>query len=143
MLTPDLSLLDLNIQFEEFSNEPRIIKDKSLNEIILKLPSTTESGDSYKELITVLARIAACTPHSADVKRCISANNLLKTKLRSSISIETENKYMYVHTNMPDLAEWNPTAAAKLFAEERVRRHRDAPMKMLSNKMLDKKCCNN
>lgn len=126
MLAPDLSLLDLNVQFEEISNDPKIIKDNSLNEIILKLSNTTESRDSYKELITVLARIAACTPHSADVERCISANNLLKTKLRSSISIETENKYMYIHANMPDLAQWNPTAAAKLFVEEKVRRHRDA-----------------
>lgn len=27
---------------------------------------------------------------------------------------------------MPDLAQWNPTAAAKLFVEEKARRHRDA-----------------
>lgn len=102
-LAPDLSLPNLYMQFNDFTNVDSM-KDMSLNEIIVKLCKTAESRDTNKELITVLARIAACTPHSADVERMISANNRLKTKLRSSISIETENKYINIHTNMPVLA---------------------------------------
>lgn len=126
LLAPDLQLASLFLQFQDISNSPDIVKEKSLNEIIVCLSKTEASRESYKELITVLARIAACTPHSADVERCISANNLLKTKQRSSISIQTENKYLYIRMNMPALSEWNPTAAAKLFVEERMRRIRDA-----------------
>lgn len=62
------------------------------------------SRESYNELIVVLSRIV--TPHSADVERCISNNSALKTKLRSKISVETENRYMIkqiqIHDNMPD-----------------------------------------
>lgn len=127
LLAPDVSLPSLHLQFTDWSNGPAsaTMKDLSLGEIILKLSKTSESRNLYKELITVLARIAACTPHSADVERCVSANNLLKTKLRSCISLETENKYLYIHMNMPDLSQWNPTAAAKLFVNEKIRRHRD------------------
>lgn len=73
----------------------------------------------------MLARIAACTPHSADVERCISSNNRLKTKLRSTLKVSTENEYLFIHFNMPDLDEWNPTAAANLFVAEKARRERD------------------
>jgi len=42
-------------------------------------------------MLTIMARILAAKPHSADVERCISANNLLKTSLRASLDISTEN----------------------------------------------------
>ena len=32
---------------------------------------------------------------------------------------------MYIRMNMPVLSEWNPTAAAKKFVEEKQRRYRD------------------
>lgn len=97
----------------------------NINEIILKLSKADESRTNFRELIIVLARIAACSPHSADVERCISANNRLKTKLRSNLNVETEIKYMYIHHNMPILADWKPTAAAKLFVDARSRRQRE------------------
>lgn len=125
LLAPDISLPDLYMQFNDLSNATDTLKDTSLNHIISKLCKTVESRSNYKEIITVFGRIAACTPHSSDMERQISANNRLKTKLRSSISIETENKYMYIHTNKPNLSEWNPTAAAKMFVEEKHRRNRD------------------
>lgn len=98
MLTPDLELPNLFLQFQDISSRPDIVKEKSLNEIIVHLLKTDASRQSYKELIIVLARITGCTPHSADVERCISANNLLKTKHRSSIAIETESKYLYMYS---------------------------------------------
>lgn len=93
--------------------------------MIVKFCKTAESKQHFKELITVLARIAACTPHSADVERTISADHRLKSKLRTSMNLETENKYLFIHYNMPDLANWDPQAAAKLFMAEKTRRERD------------------
>lgn len=97
----------------------------SLFELIQKLAATAESRDEFRELITILARIAACTPTSADVERCISADNRLKTKLRSSMKVDTENMYLFVHHNMPELQNWNPTKATKLGRkDEKMRRDR-------------------
>lgn len=125
LIAPDISLPDLYTQFNDFANGPHTMSDMTLKQKTVHLSKTIESQNTYKELITVFCRIIACTPHSADVERMISANNLLKTKLRSRILIETENLYMFIHTNMPCLAEWNPTAAAKMFIEMKSRRNRN------------------
>lgn len=132
LLAPDLSLSSLYLQFEDIANSNRAnnIRDSGLNGSIVQLSKNEESRAQFKELIDVLARINACTPHSSDVERCISANNILKTSNRASIHVETENKYIYIHTNMPDLAEWNPTPAAVLFVNEKARRHRDITPEM-------------
>lgn len=130
ILAPDLSLANLNLQFMDIVNNSELLStDLKINQKILRLAKTNESRKSFRELITVLARIAACTPHSADVERCISSNNRLKTKLRSSITVETENKYLFIHFNMPALNDWNPTTAASLFIEEKTRRKRDTSTK--------------
>lgn len=125
-LAPDLSLPKLFLHYRDIVDADNSDKysELSLSEAILKLCKTAESRKNYKELAIVLARIAACTPHSADVERCISSNNILKTKLRSSLSIETENMYVFIHYNMSDLAQWNPAAAANFFAAEKMRRGR-------------------
>lgn len=124
LIAPDISLPKLYMQYSDFSTG-NAFKDMSLNEIILKLSKNENSQEAYKELITVLARIVACTPHSADVERMIQANKRLKTKLRASMSLDTENKYLYIHTNMPNLAQWNPQKAAEMFIGEKDRRNRD------------------
>lgn len=41
------------------------------------------------------------------------------------MSVETENKFLYIRTNMPNISQWNPIAAAKYFINERVRRKLD------------------
>lgn len=38
----------------------------------------------------------------------MSASNLLKSPLRSTLSVSTENMYLYVHYYMPPLYDWNP-----------------------------------
>lgn len=124
-IAPDMNLPSLSLQFQDIASDPKVFEGLSLSEIIVKLSKSIESRENFREVITVLARIAACTPHSADVERCISANNRLKVKLRSRIKVETENKYMFIHYNMPDLAEWDPTDAANLFFAEKTRRGRD------------------
>lgn len=73
-IAPDLNLANLYLQFSDFSNQSETVGNKSLNEVITHLAKTDGSRELYKELLIVLARIAACTPHSADVERCISAN---------------------------------------------------------------------
>ena len=92
--------------------------------MIEKLCKCEESKQNFKELITVFARIVASS-HSADVERSISADHRLKSRLRTRLSLETENKYLFVHYNMPDLADWNPLTAALLFCSEKTRRERD------------------
>lgn len=123
LVSPDLSLPNLHLQYEECANDSEAFQNLSVKEIVIKLSKTPESRENYMELITTFARIEAYKPHETDVERCISANNLLKTKLRSRISLETENKYLYIRFNMPSLANWNPTDAAKRFVSQKSRRN--------------------
>lgn len=102
----DLDLAALYIQFTDFCANKKVTQ-LPLHKIVQHL-ATPERYIHFKELTTVLARILACTPHSADVERCISANNLLKTNMRSNLSIETENMYLYIYFNLPNLENWNP-----------------------------------
>lgn len=82
----------------------------------------TARGDTFGAVLTLFGRIAAATPHSADVERSISANNLLKTNLRSSIDLKTENKYLFIHFNLPPLIEWNPRKCVIHWINKKVRR---------------------
>lgn len=52
------------------------------------------------------------------------ANNLIKTSKRNSLSIETENKYLYIYFNMPCLQNWDPRSAIKAWLNEKIRRDR-------------------
>ncbi|KAJ6639754.1 hypothetical protein Bhyg_12501, partial [Pseudolycoriella hygida] len=127
MTAPDVSLANFVLQYGDICNHPDMQKYKelSITEIILTLAKSNETREHYKELITVLSRIVSATPHSADVERCISANNRLKTKLRSSLKVEKENKILFIHYNMPSVAEWKPEKAAQLFLIEKERRSRN------------------
>lgn len=107
----DLDLASLYIQFSELC-EVKDMKELPLHKIVQHLASP-EQFAHFRELAIVLARVLACTPHSADVERCISANNLLKTNMRSSLALSTENKYLYIYFNLPDLEQWKPECAIK------------------------------
>lgn len=122
----DLCLTSLSMQFIEISKGDQVAECRgmSLNDFIKRLTKSEEVFCNYKELVIVLARINACTPNSADVERCISSNNLMKTNLRSSLSIETELKYLYIHFNMPVLEQWNPRPAITSWINEKKRRER-------------------
>lgn len=119
----DLDLSSTYLQYNEMVDQKIAQKlDGKVDEIITALASNTSNSKTYKEVLTILARIQVCTPHSSDVERCISANNLLKTPLRNSVSLETEVKYLYVHFNMPALENWDPRLAIKLWMEEKQRK---------------------
>lgn len=77
---------------------------------------------SFKEVLIVLARIAAATPHSADVERSISANNLIKTPGRSCFNIASENKWLFIHFNLPPLSNWDPRKAVVEWLKQKERR---------------------
>lgn len=72
--------------------------------------------ENYGDAVTVVARIAACTPHSADFERCISANNLFNTSQSNVIRNETKiSVYQFQHAyirglgskkSCDDLDEW-------------------------------------
>lgn len=120
----DIDLSLLHMQFKEVCDQNIAISlGADVGKIIETLIKNSMST-SYNELITVLSRIYVSTPHSADVERCISANNLLKTAKRNELLIETENKYLYVYFNMPSLQNWNSRPAIKAWMTEKTRRDR-------------------
>lgn len=120
LIASDLDLCQLNLQFKDLCSIGEI-KQLNLRKIVSHLAKTDESA-SYTIVNTVFARILAATPHSADVERSISANNLLKTKLRNAINIETENKYLVIYFNMPPLEKWNPRKTVLTWLNAKDRR---------------------
>lgn len=52
----------------------------------------------------------------------IKANNLLKTAFRNRLTLQTENKYMFVYFNMPVLEHWDPRAAIAIWLNDKQRR---------------------
>lgn len=123
LLSPDLDVSMLSLQFRELSGMVSL-KGKTLEELVQHLTENDKTL-SFNEVLIVLARVMAATPHSADVERSISANNLLKTAIRSSLNLETENNYLHIHFNMPPLVEWNPRDAIVNWIKKKNRRHHD------------------
>lgn len=121
LIGKDLDLALLHLQYTDLSNSSDDIKGLPLLHI-LKYLAEPSRIDFFSEILTILARIAACTPNSADCERVISANNNLKTKKRMSLQIPTENAYLYIHFNMPPLEKWNPRAAVKKYLGDVNRR---------------------
>lgn len=118
LIGKDLELVLLNIQFRELC---RSTESKKFN-IYQLISHLVASCDSSETVLTAFARVAAATPHSADVERTISANNRLKNKLRASLDLKTENKYLYIHFNLPPLIEWNPRKSVIYWLNKKIRR---------------------
>lgn len=105
----DLDLAELSCEFTELANHTKVTSMK-LPELVKHLASNG-NADLYRNVLIVMSRILAAKPHSADVERCISANNLLKTSLRASLKLDTENSYLFIHHNLPAAAEWDPRSS--------------------------------
>lgn len=118
----DLNLSELHLEFNDLI-ELKLCNDLSLTNQIKKLcePSNV---NRFKSVLEILCRIKACTPQSADTERSIKANNLFKTSSRTTLNLDTENKYMHVYFNMPPLIEWNPRNAIITWLNEKQRRER-------------------
>jgi hypothetical protein len=74
------------------------------------------------QLKKAICAVVKCKNHSADVERCISANNLLKTSLRASLDISTEARYLFIHHNLPPVADWDARPAVLHWLLEKDRR---------------------
>lgn len=81
-----------------------------------------DKSEQFSIIKTVLARLLAATPHSADVERSISASNLLKTRNRSRIKMETENHYLFIYFNLSPFTKWNSEKAAVRWLTMKQRR---------------------
>ena len=112
----DLDIAELSLEFEELA--------KSCNQLIrIPLPELLKclsSSQEYANVVIVLAQLLAAKPHSADVERCISANNLLKTSLRAALDIARESRF--VHHNLPPTSQWNLGQAVLRWLHEKRRR---------------------
>lgn len=116
LLGADLDMTALFLQYGDLCRS-KAIANLSLHKVVENLASP-ERLTHFREIAIVLARIVACTPHSADVERSISANNLLKTNIRSSLALTTENKYLYIYFNLPVLEKWCPKNAIVKWLEK-------------------------
>ena len=81
--------------------------------------------NNYPIITKILVRIVAAKPHSADVESLISISNKFKTSLRSSITVDTENLYLYIYFNVLDLEHWDPRPAITKLLESKQRRQKD------------------
>ena len=123
-IAPDIDLATVAEQFD-YIRESEICSSNVKE--VLKQICTISRRDNYKELATVLARIIACKPHSADCERLVSAYTMLKTRSRSSLNRSTVSNYLYVNINMPILASFDPRPAVNVFITNKSRRMRDTP----------------
>lgn len=98
LLCPDLNLVQLNFQYIALCQNKEM-KKFNLKKLTSHLV-TNRNSSTNEEIFTAFARLLAATPHSADVERSISANNRLKTPLRSAIDIDTENGYLFVQDHL-------------------------------------------
>ncbi|NP_001192083.1 uncharacterized protein LOC100573221 [Acyrthosiphon pisum] len=108
----------INTEISEIQqNNTTLVNDSSSNStsvnsldntINTEISEIQQNNTTLVNVCTMLARVAAAKPHSADVERLISASNLLKSPLRSTMNIETENLSLYINYNMPPLYGWDP-----------------------------------
>ena len=123
-ICPDLDLMKLDLEYRDLVNSDFLnMGAMSLSELTKKLIQ----NENFSTVVVALARILAAKPHSADVERLISTNNILKSNDRMSMSLETENLYLYVHHNMPDVEDWDARPAVSSWLQSKSRRNRDRP----------------
>lgn len=82
LFATDLDLSSLSLQFNEMVDQNIVVKCAGN---VQKINKTLAKNINYKEIVTTISRIQVCTPHSSDVERCISANNMIKTPLRNRL----------------------------------------------------------
>lgn len=116
----DLQLATLHLEFQELV-QLKLWNELSLTDLIKKLIEPNNLS-KYENVATILCRINACTPQSADAERSIKANNLFKTAFRTRLNLETENNYMFVYFNMPCLELWSPREAILSWLKAKDRR---------------------
>ena len=89
MIASDLDLEQLGLEYDELLDMENITAVRKLP--LTNLVGLLASSKNYMNVTTVLARILAAKPHSADVERLISCSNVLKSPDRSCMHVHTEN----------------------------------------------------
>ena len=79
----DLPLSSLSLEYTKLL-QSKVQSSPNLSKQMKTLCYLNESSN-YDCVITILSRINACTPQSADVERLIKANNLSKTAFCASL----------------------------------------------------------
>ena len=123
-LCPDLDLQSLSLEYDDLiedANNLPGIREKNLRDLVCMLTRSAQ----YSTICIVLTRLLAAKPHSADVERLISASNNLKSVGRSSMKLNTENLYLFIHYNMPVLSNWDPKPAVIHWMNQKRRRVRE------------------
>ena len=95
----DLDIAELSFEFQALAAQSEVTA--------CDMTKCLSKSQEYPSMLLTLARLMAAKPHSADVERCISANNILKTSLRSALNLRTESSYVFIHNNLPPTVEWN------------------------------------
>lgn len=95
LIASDFSSSDLNLEFSEVCelDLPNSFHRKSLMQILKIL---LDSDDSYSISTAIISRVIAAKPHSADVERLISCNNVFKSLERSSLKLSAK-KFIFVY----------------------------------------------
>lgn len=132
LFAPDKDIASVYLQFSEICAQPEL-QQMDLLKLVEHL-AINDTTDSYQDVLTILARISGATPHSADVERSISANNLLKTALRNALTLHTENNYLYVYYNMPTVEEWDPRSSVENWITKKKRRTHDMTLESEKSK---------
>ena len=124
IICSDLPLMELSLEFNSIVTSPellRTLQNLCLSQMVQYL---ARKRNIYPNIVIALARIWAAKPHSCDVERLISACNLVKTSLRNSVDVETQNLYLYVHFNMSTLEEWDPRMFVVKWLQQKQRRNK-------------------
>lgn len=130
LIAPDADDFELQMQYDELCEIPEL-KELSLLELLPRLAAA--KSENFSEILNVFARIVAATPHSADVERSISANNRLKTSGRANFDIKSENKWLFIHFNLPTLENWDPRKTVVVWMNRKERRHHELTVEASEN----------
>lgn len=113
---------------EYFHTVSNNIKEKFVRcKVCLALPNIVKLNSSNRKVAPITTSAGTrnrrdCIEDHFLSRFHISADNLLKTFSRNSVSLETENKYLYVHFNMPTLELWNPREAINMWMGDKKRK---------------------
>lgn len=130
LIAPDANDFEVRMQFDELCQIPEL-RNVSLLKLLPRLAAS--KTENFSDIINVFARLVAATPHSADVERSISANNRLKTSGRASFDIESENKWLYIHFNLPVLENWDPRKTVVVWMNRKSRRNHELTIEASEN----------
>lgn len=76
-------------------------------------------AENYIVIFTIFPRSLTTKPHSPEVERLISSNNILKTSKGASLALETERFYLYIHLKMPALDKWDSRSTMQKWINEK------------------------